>query len=253
MPKQLKTLAELDPSQPEQQPLEMVATAADFTGCLECGQFEFWITSPTGIAVAPEIPETLWRTHTANVAMMYEAVGKKHSQAAMILGDLLAFGEERFGERYADCIDSTREYMRVAISTLKNWQWISGKIDPSRRRENLSLSHHEAVAKLPADEQNEFLRLADNEGLSVTELKAKIKEAHPGKPRGPKATTEVKINTDNPQAIKDAISILTKHLTEQEADLDDETIDALEALAKLWRRHRQNGKAKKQEPAEATK
>lgn len=226
----------------QDQPTDTIAP--DFASCLQQGQFEFWITSLTGIAIAPEIPEHKWKTMTENVAFMFEATGRKHSQCAMMLGDLLAFGEDRFPD-YANVIDSTREYMRVQMKTLINWSYIAKKIDPSRRRENLSLSHHEAVAKLPADEQNEYLRLADNEGLSVTELKKKIAESHPGKPRGEKPKTTVRIETANPAAVKDAIAILTKHLTETEDDLDDETIDALEALAKLWRRHRQSGHKKK--------
>jgi hypothetical protein len=179
---------------------------------------------------------------------MFEATGKKHSQAAMMLGDLLAFGEDRFGERYADVIDSTREYMRVAIGTLKNWQWISGKIEPSRRRENLSLSHHEAVAKLPADEQNEFLRAADNEGLSVKELKDLIKVAHPGKPRESKgATIKVKIDTDDSSAVLDAMNIVAKWLTENQDEVTDDWREPMHTIAKEFRRRYQNGH-KKPEP-----
>jgi len=220
--------------------------APDFASCLTQGKFEFWITSPTGIAIAPEIPEHKWKTLTENVAFMFEATGKKHSQAAMMLGDLLAFGEDRFPD-YANVVDSTREYMRVQMKTLINWSYISKKIDPSRRRENLSLSHHEAVMKLPADEQNEYLRLADNEGLSVSELKKKIAEAHPGKPRSEKPVVKVKIDTDDASAVLDAMNIVAKWLTENQDEVTDDWQEPMHTIAKEFRRRYQNGH-KKPEP-----
>lgn len=217
-----------------------VATVGDFAGCLESGQYEFWIISPTGIALKDETPEDRWKTLTQNVAMMFERTGRKHSQAAMMLGDLLRFGEEKYGERYADVIDATREYMRIAIGTLKNWQWIAGKIEPSRRRENLTLAHHEAVAKLPADEQDEFLRLADNEGMSVKELKEAIREAHPSKERAPKAKTLCALDVTNPAAITDMLQIIANHLSNPDTEWLDDWRESTHAIEKGFRKHFRN-------------
>ena len=201
--------------------------APDFASCLSQGKFEFWVTSSTGIAVSSEIPEHKWKTLTENVAFMFEATGKKHSQAAMMLGDLLAFGEDRF-PNYTDVMDSTREYMRVKMKTLINWSYISKKIDPSRRRENLSLSHHEAVMTLPADEQNEYLTLADNEGLSVTELKKKIAETHPSRPRGEKSVVKVKIDITDSAAVLDAMKIVVNWIAKnQYTELDGDAWEPL--------------------------
>ena len=223
----------------------------DAAGLLEQREFQWGIISATGIVLRDETPKVEILRLIEMALGLEERLCHRHCEVLMKCGDLLRFAEEKLGEEYAQAIDGVRKSLAIRQKTLDNAMWICSKVSANiRRPDTLTLSHHEAVAKLPHDEQAEYLRLADNEGMSVSELKKKIAADHPGKPRGPKATVEVKINTDNPQAIKDALAILTKHLTEQEADIDDETIDALETLAKLWRRHRQNGHAKKQELAE---
>ena len=217
----------------------------DVSGILTQGQFEWGIVSSTGIVLRDETPEATWKRITEQVAFLYEATGRKHSQCAMMMGDLLRWGEEKFGEKYADVIDATRDFMRVQVKTLTNWQWIAGKIAPSRRRENLTLAHHEAVAKLESDEQDEFLRLADDEGLSVTELKAAIKERHPGKPRTSKPKTIVAIDTTKPAAVTDALQILGNHLANPATEI---LPDWKENMGAIYRRYRKefmgNGHAK---------
>jgi len=222
----------------------------DISGCLDQGTFDFWITTATGIAIKDEIPLPTLRDLTKNVAIMFEASGKQHAHAAMVLGDILNFWEEKFpGEDATQQIETAREWMRVQVKTIHNWMWVASKVEPSRRRENLSLEHHVAVAKLPAGEQTEYLRLADDEGMSVTELKSKIKEAHPGKPRASKVSMMCKIDTTKPQAIGDALSILAGHFGakneegEYAAELLDDWEPHLAVLEKTLRRlQRRNGK-----------
>jgi hypothetical protein len=216
----------------------------DISGILRQGEFPWGIVSHTGIVLKDETPEGEWKRITEQVAFLYEATGKKHGQCAMMLGDLLRWGEEKFGEKYADVIDSTREYMRVQVKTLMNWQWIAGKIAPSRRRENLTLAHHEAVAKLDTAEQDEFLMLADNEGLSVKELKDRIKERHPGKPRASKPKTLVAIDTDKPAAVTDALQIIANHLSDPATEIIEDWKEHMGAIHKVFRRHWQNGHKK---------
>lgn len=219
---------------------------ADISGILEQGQFQWGIVSSTGIVLKDETPETEWRRMTEHVAILFEAHGRKHAQAAMVMGDLLRWGEEHLGERYADVIDATREYMRsYGIHTIKNWMWIAGKIAPSRRRENLSLAHHEAVAKLEPSEQDEFLRLADDEGMTVKELKEAIRTRHPAKPRNTKPRAIVSVDVTIPQAVTDALQILANHLSNPETEILEDWKEHLAALHKVYRRHWQNGHAKK--------
>lgn len=224
---------------------------ADFTACLEQGEFDYGIVTLKGIVLRDEVSEEKWLTLTRNVAAMYEATGVKHQQAAFMMGDLLKWGEERFGEKYADIIDATRAYMRVHVKTLSNWQWIAGKIAPSRRRENLSLAHHEAVAKLDSDEQEEFLQLAEDEGMSVKELRNSIRERHPGKPRTQKVKTIVSIDTDNPEAVTDALQIIANHLSNPDTEIINDWKEHMDAIHRAYRRKWQSGVAKSKHRKEA--
>lgn len=221
--------------------MEEAGLVPDISGILKQGEFQWGIVSHTGIVLKDETPESEWKRITEQVALLFEATGKKHSQCAMMLGDLLRWGEERFGEKYADVIDATRDYMRVQVKTLENWQWIAGKIAPSRRRENLTLAHHEAVAKLPAEEQDEFLQLADSEGMNVKELKEAIRERHPSKPRASKKS----VTTDDNE--KSALAKLIDAANWIAAHPDEVTNDykaPMETVHRAYRRKWQTGHKK---------
>jgi hypothetical protein len=184
--------------------------------CLSVGEFPYWSTSLTGITIDPNIPREKWAELSSQVAFMFEATGIKHSQAAMMLGDLLNFGEDKFGEEYASIIDGTRKYMQASESSIKNWRWISKKIEPARRNINLFLGHHEAVASLPPKLQDEMLHIAEAENMSIIDLrKHMVKE-------GIKKIKEVfgNIEDDQPK-ILDHIDKVVKYLNEDSEKPDD--------------------------------
>jgi hypothetical protein len=54
---------------------------------------------------------------------------------------------------------------------------ISGAFEPSRRRDDLTWSHHVAVAALPEEEQERWLDRAAAEGLSVADLRTELRAA----------------------------------------------------------------------------
>jgi len=184
--------------------------------CLSVGEFPYWSTSLTGITIDPNIPKEKWAELSSQVAFMFEATGIKHSQAAMMLGDLLNFGEDKFGEEYASIIDGTRKYMQASESSIKNWRWISKKIEPARRNINLFLGHHEAVASLPPKLQDEMLHIAEAENMSIIDLrKHMVKE-------GIKEIKKVfgDIEEDQPK-ILDHIDKVVKYLNEDSEKPDD--------------------------------
>jgi len=81
---------------------------------------------------------------------------------------------------------------------------------------------------LPADQQNEYLTLADNEGLSVSELKKKISEAHPSKPRGEKPVVKVKIDITDAAAVLDAMKIVVNWIAKNQfTELDGDAWEPL--------------------------
>ena len=73
------------------------------------------------------------------------------------LGDWLRFGEAQFGEKYAQAVEDTG----FAEQTLQNDVWVASAIPASRRREELTFSHHSEVAALPPAEQDEWLDKAE--------------------------------------------------------------------------------------------
>jgi hypothetical protein len=207
---------------------------------LEQGEFQFGIISETGIVFKDETPSSEWREITERICAGLERSGKAHSHFAMLLGDALRFGEDKYGEEFANAIDATREWMRLqGIQVAKNWQWVAGKIPPHIRRINLSFAHHEIVAKLEQSEQEEFLKLSEDEGLTVRELRDKVRERHPGKPRATKDSVKT---VDNEKSALQKLVDVSNFLSEKGAEfLDDyKTADKwkgpMEKLFKMYRR-----------------
>lgn len=91
------------------------------------------------------------------------------------LGDWLNFGEHKYGEKYSQALDET-DY---SYSGLSNAAWVANKIETSRRRENLSWSHHAEVAGLSEEKQDIFLGKSFDNKLSVMGLRKEIqREKH---------------------------------------------------------------------------
>jgi hypothetical protein len=87
------------------------------------------------------------------------------------LGDWIRYGNTKFGERYSRAAKITG-YDR---QTLMNMVYVSSRFEISRRRENLSWSHHETVAALPAEEQEHWLDLASTQELSHRDLRGALR------------------------------------------------------------------------------
>ena len=104
----------------------------------------------------------------------WQSVGQQIQRAAHAvmwwLGDWWAYGESRFGEEAPQGVAE-----QYSSHTLQNAAWVCKAIEPSRRRESLSFSHHDAVAGLDAEAQDKWLSAAEEEGWSVHEFRAQIK------------------------------------------------------------------------------
>ena len=87
------------------------------------------------------------------------------------IGDWLNYGECTYGEKYAQALDETG----YSYSTLATDKWVTGKIESSRRRENLRFSHHREVAGLPVPEQDRWLDRAERENLGPKELRQEMR------------------------------------------------------------------------------
>jgi len=63
-----------------------------------------------------------------------------------------------------------------ALGSLQNYEYVAKHVESSRRRENLSFSHHAEVADLDPNDQHDFLQLAVDKKLSVASLRDAIRE-----------------------------------------------------------------------------
>lgn len=89
------------------------------------------------------------------------------------LGDWVRYGAEKWGEKYTRAAKITGYDPR----SLANMASIAASFGMSRRRDDLTWSHHVAVAALPEAEQEEWLDRAASEGLSVADLRTELRAA----------------------------------------------------------------------------
>ena len=89
------------------------------------------------------------------------------------LGDWIRYGTSRWGEKY-------KEASRITgydIQSLRNISWVAGRVEVSRRRDDLTWSHHAEVSSLDPEEQDKWLDLASSEKLSVSDLRTELRTA----------------------------------------------------------------------------
>jgi hypothetical protein len=87
------------------------------------------------------------------------------------LGDWVRFGQRHYDQRYQQASEVTG----YDEQTLMNFAYVSGRYEISRRRENLSWSHHAELAPLQAFDQDVWLERAVAERLSVRQLRAQLR------------------------------------------------------------------------------
>lgn len=91
-----------------------------------------------------------------------------------LLGDWITYGNAKFGERYARASTITG----YDPQTLMNMVYVASRFPISRRRENLSWSHHETLASMDdPDEQGYWLDEASKHRWSVSDLRMMLRAA----------------------------------------------------------------------------
>lgn len=120
----------------------------------------------TGIEVVdPLLP---FETFASAVAF----AGAANDAAKWALGDLLIFGQNRYGEEYAQVLASARVSDRQA----ERYRYVAQQVRHPRRRENLSFSHHEEVAALDPPDQDRLLVSAIDAGWSTGDLRERVRD-----------------------------------------------------------------------------
>jgi N6-adenosine-specific RNA methylase IME4 len=90
------------------------------------------------------------------------------------IGDWINYGEHKWGEKYTEALavyGEQYEYMTLAQMTR-----VGRKVDFCLRRQNLSWSHHKEIANLEPATQVALLDLAEQNGLSVRDLRQAIRD-----------------------------------------------------------------------------
>lgn len=101
-----------------------------------------------------------------------EAIHQITGSVQWLIGDWLVFGEKKYGETYLPAIEATG----MDYGSLRNIKSVAENVQLSLRNDNLSFNHHVAVSALPPEQQREWLERADQDDLSVSDLRKAIRE-----------------------------------------------------------------------------
>lgn len=89
-----------------------------------------------------------------------------YDSARWWISDWLLFGEGMLGDRFHQAV----EILGLSEPTILDYIRVGMRVSRSRRRDDLTYSHHRAVAKLEPDAQTYYLERAAEEHLSTREL-----------------------------------------------------------------------------------
>lgn len=106
------------------------------------------------------------------------------------VGDWVRYGSERWGEKYAQAAKITG----YDVHSLRNMAYVASRFEASRRRDNLTWSHHAEIAPLELEEQELWLDRASQERLSVSDLRVELRSAR----RADKGSLSDRVEPDAP-------------------------------------------------------
>lgn len=86
------------------------------------------------------------------------------------VGDWINYGEKKYGETHKAAIEVTGK----TYGSVRNVASIANCFELSRRRDNLSWSHHAEVAGLEVEEQDRLLDRAEQDGWSRNKLREEV-------------------------------------------------------------------------------
>jgi hypothetical protein len=124
--------------------------------------------SESGLALRPGLEYGEW-------AAVWNTLGRIERAHRWWIGDWLNYGEREYGQVYEEALPMTG----LDYKSLRNCKWVSGQIELSRRRDNLSWGHHAEVASLEPDEQDHWLGRAEDNHWSQKELRNWLKGPKP--------------------------------------------------------------------------
>jgi hypothetical protein len=122
------------------------------------------LTKRTALLLPDDLPLETWKQIGQQIHIISDA-------SAWWIGDWLRFGRDKYPDRYKRAIGETS----LEYQTLRNYAWVAGRFDASRRRDGLSFQHHLEVAALPQAEQDLWLERAERSGWSRNDLRLHLR------------------------------------------------------------------------------
>lgn len=114
-------------------------------------------------------PDLTYERWEDNIALL----GRLNNATLFWIGDGIEFGECAYGEKYAQALEKTGK----SYGRLKNITYTCRSVEKSRRRDNLSFSHHTVVAPLEPNEQDYWLDEAIENDWNDKEMDEAIHES----------------------------------------------------------------------------
>lgn len=105
-------------------------------------------------------------------------LGKMHEAVRFAIGDAIILGEHLYHEEAYQAIEA----MGLSVDARREYVRVAQQVPRSIRREDLSWSHHRAVAPMKPKEQRQWLRAASQQGMSHHELREAIRDGTPPEP-----------------------------------------------------------------------
>lgn len=122
--------------------------------------------TPTALEVPGNLSPEGWESALGRLVPLEQG-------ASWWLGDLLVFGEKRYGETYEAALKTTGR----SLQTLKNLAWVARRVKPAVRRADLPWRSHRVVAPLVEEEQVKWLAMAAEHGWTSDELGRELRAA----------------------------------------------------------------------------
>ena len=151
-------------------------------------------TTPVAWYGHAELTREEWETYGSRL-------GTVTRSSSWWLGDWVRFGQRHYNDHKIEFASHITGYDE---QTLRNFAYVAGRCEFSRRRENLSWSHHAEIAALEPDEQDRWLEEAAIQALSVRGLRQRVRT------RPPTPSRENETSTEQPGAVslKDSTKVL---------------------------------------------
>lgn len=101
-----------------------------------------------------------------------------HTGTQFWLGDWINFGEARYGEKYAQAVESTG----YELKTLQTYAWVARQVPRSNRVETVPFGHYlNGIAAKAPEEQARLVKRVQDEGLTQTQLRDLLAEERAAK------------------------------------------------------------------------